>query len=221
MTASSVLDLIPQNSPLRSLNSPTGAFGSQPIEVIQPVKIFLSFESRFYIAEKVFDRNSTTRDYLPNIYGFVTAVTLVNPKGVKRVNIEGCCLNKETGEKERWILSLSADGQQTYKSLLPKLKVVNLPEQSLTIQPRLGDRATFMDVFINGDPERSVYAKSIDKSDAALNDTVNSIREQLGLQCEYPEWLNLKTTDYSQIPSVPVSSETCSDEPESSSLSQI
>ena len=221
MTASSVLDLIPQNSPLRSQTSPSGAFGSQPIEVIQPVMIFLSFESRFYIAEKVFDRNSTTRDYLPNIYGFVTSVTLVNPKGVKRVNIEGGCKNKETGKKERWILSLSTvKRQQTYLSLLPKLKVVNLPEQSLTIQPRLGDRATFMDVFINGDPEKSVYAKSLDKSDDALNETVNDIRYQLGLQPQYPEWLNLRT-DPSPTQSVPTSSETCSDEPESSSQSQI
>lgn len=220
MTASSVLDSIPQNSALRSLNSPSGAFGSQPIKAIQPVMIFLSFESRFYIAEKVFDRNSTTRQYLPNIHGLVTSVALVNPKGVKRVNISGGCLNKETGEKELWILSLSADGQQTYKSLLPKLKVVNLPEQSLTIQPLKGNKATFMDVFINGDPEKSVYAESIGDSDVALNDTVNSIRYQLGLQPQYPEWLNLKTTVHSQTQSAPTSSETCSDEPESSSQSQ-
>jgi hypothetical protein len=221
MTDSSVLDFIPQNSPLRTLNSPKSAFGSKLIQVVQPVMIFLSFESRFYKAEKVFNKHSKTREYIPNVHGKIEAVTIVNPKNTQRVNVQGSCLNEETNEKERWILSFSTvKKQQTYLSLLPKLKVVNLPEQSLTIQPRLGNRATFMDVFINGDPRQSVYAKSIDCSDNALNETVNAIREQLGLQPEYPEWMNLRT-DLSQTQSVPTNCETYSEEPESSSQSQI
>lgn len=220
MTDSSVLSFIPQDSAPRALSVHKSAFGGDLITEIRPVMIFLSMESRFYKAEKTFSAKSTTREYLPNVRGKIQSVALVNPKDVQRVNIQGVETNDETGEIETWIISLSVDGQEHYRALLPKLKVVNLPEQSLVIQPKLGHTATFMDVFVNGDQNKSVYAISLDKSDDALNETVNDIRYQLGLQPQYPEWLNLRT-DPSPTQSVPTSSETCSDEPESSSQSQI
>ena len=149
--------------------------------------------------------------------------------------LKGCLANASLyqGKKEKTRLALSfltskttgfqinllADANQWhYRSALGVLQAVNLSDRAVTVSAVNGRSTTFINVHVDGIP---VSAKAIDRGFPALVDGVNDIREQLGLQPQYPEWLSLKTTDPSQIPSVPVSSETCSDALESSSPSLI
>ena len=129
-------------------------------------------------------------------------------------------------------INLLADANQWhYRTALGVLQAVNLSDRAVTMSAINGRGVelvneqgdvetripTFINVHVDGMPVR---AKAIGEGFLEHVDGVNEIRFQLSQQPQYPEWLNLQPTDHSQIPSVPVSFETCSDEPESSSPSQ-
>lgn len=168
--------------------------------------------------------------YVEALEGFLVDASLYQGKQEKTRLALSFLTSKTTGFQ----INLLADANQWhYRTALGVLQAVNLSDRAVTMSAVNGRGVevvnketgktekhipTFINVHVDG---IQVRAKAIDRGFPALVDGVNDIREQLGLQSQYPEWLNLKTTDYSQIPSVPVSSETCSDEPESSSPSQI
>ena len=161
--------------------------------------------------------------------GFCVGASLYQSKREKTRLALTFMTSKTTGFQ----INLLADANQWhYRTALGVLQAVNLSDRAVTVSAvngrgvevanEKGDVETRIPTFINVHVDGiQVRAKAIDRGLPALVDGVNDIREQLGLQPQYPEWLNLRTTDYSQTPSVPVSSETCSDEPESSSQSQI
>lgn len=167
--------------------------------------------------------------YVEALEGFLVEASLYQGKKEKTRLALSFLTSKTTGFQ----INLLADANQWhYRTALGVLQAVNLSDRAVTMSAVNGRGVevadekgvietripTFINVHVDG---IQVRAKAIDRGFPALVDGVNDIRDQLGLQPQYPEWLSLKTTDYSQIPSVPVSSETCSDEPESSSLSQI
>lgn len=167
--------------------------------------------------------------YVEALEGFLVEASLYQGKKEKTRLALSFLTSKTTGFQ----INLLADANQWhYRTALGVLQAVNLSDRAVTVSAVNGRGVevadekgvietripTFINVHVDG---IQVRAKAIDRGFPALVDGVNDIRDQLGLQPQYPEWLSLKTTDYSQIPSVPVSSETCSDEPESSSLSQI
>ncbi len=167
--------------------------------------------------------------YVEALEGFLVEASLYQGKKEKTRLALSFLTSKTTGFQ----INLLADANQWhYRTALGVLQAVNLSDRAVTVSAvngrgvevanEKGDVETRIPTFINVHVDGiQVRAKAIDRGLPALVDGVNDIREQLGLQPQYPEWLSLKTTDYSQIPSVPVSSETCSDEPESSSPSQI
>ena len=167
--------------------------------------------------------------YVEALEGFLVEASLYQGKKEKTRLALSFLTSKTTGFQ----INLLADANQWhYRTALGVLQAVNLSDRAVTVSAvngrgvevanEKGDVETRIPTFINVHVDGiQVRAKAIDRGLPALVDGVNDIREQLGLQPQYPEWLNLRTTDYSQTPSVPVSSETCSDEPESSSQSQI
>jgi hypothetical protein len=167
--------------------------------------------------------------YVEALEGFLVEASLYQGKKEKTRLALSFLTSKTTGFQ----INLLADANQWhYRTALGVLQAVNLSDRAVTVSAvngrgvevanEKGDVETRIPTFINVHVDGiQVRAKAIDRGLPALVDGVNDIREQLGLQPQYPEWLSLRTTDYSQTPSVPVSSETCSDEPESSSQSQI
>lgn len=168
--------------------------------------------------------------YVEALEGFLVEASLYQGKKEKTRLALSFLTSKTTGFQ----INLLADANQWhYRTALGVLQAVNLSDRAVTmsaingrgvekLNKTTGEWETHIPTFINVHVDGiQVRAKAIDRGLPALVDGVNDIREQLGLQPQYPEWLNLRTTDYSQTPSVPVSSETCSDEPESSSQSQI
>ena len=167
--------------------------------------------------------------YVEALEGFLVDAFLYQGKQEKTRLALSFLTSKTTGFE---INLLANRNSWHYRTALGALRAVNLSDRAVTVSAVNGrgvevvneegftERRTpiFINVHVDG---IQVRAKAIDRGFPALVDGVNDIREQLGLQSQYPEWLNLKATDYSQTPSVPVSSETCSDEPESSSPSQI
>lgn len=167
--------------------------------------------------------------YVEALEGFLVDASLYQGKKDKTRLALSFLTSKTTGLQ---INLLASSNSWHYRTALGALQAVNLSDRAVTVSAVNGRGVevfneakgqwethvpTFINVHVDG---IQVRAKAIDRGLPALVDGVNDIREQLGLQPQYPEWLNLRTTDYSQTPSVPVSSETCSDEPESSSQSQ-
>jgi len=167
--------------------------------------------------------------YVEALEGFLVDASLYQGKREKTRLALSFLTSKTTGFQ---INLLANANSWHYRTALGVLQAVNLSDRAVTVSAingrgvevanEKGDVETRIPTFINVHVDGiQVRAKAIDRGFPALVDGVNDIREQLGLQPQYPEWLNLRTTDYSQTPSVPVSSETCLDEPESSSQSQI
>lgn len=167
--------------------------------------------------------------YVEALEGFLVDASLYQGKKEKTRLALSFLTSKTTGFQ----INLLADANQWhYRTALGVLQAVNLSDRAVTMSAVNGRGVevfnktkdvweTHVPIFINVHVDgMQVRAKAIGKGLLELVDGVNDIRYQLGLQPQYPEWLNLQSTDPSLIPSVPISFETCSDEPESSSQSQ-
>ena len=115
---------------------------------------------------------------------------------------------------EHWQLSMPCQNNQYhYRTMLPKLALVDLQDRPVKLITEKGTRAVFTQVFLDFDELEEVKANSIAAGFDALDRALNQVRAQLDQSPIDPEWRTPQTKeDYSQTPSVEIGFESLPNE---------
>ena len=216
LLTASVLDIIrnkPAESWIQSMNT-------APVEPTIH-RVHISQGGKFYLHQEKVTKDIPQDSFLDHLRGAIidiepyvtTKDTFFKPAGSvmlkvlalpedQRVEGEAWQLElpctyfkKDTGRWDRFV-------QCHYRSMLDKLQNVDLTARAVTLRPKAGDRATFINVFLDDQCRIPVTGGSIPKGQEAFEEAVNSIRAGLGLPPLNPEWLTpQKREDYSQTAS--------------------
>ena len=94
------------------------------------------------------------------------------------------------------------NNQYHYRTLLPKLALVDLQDRPVKLITEKGNKAVFTQVFLDFDELEAVKANPIAPGPDALDRALNQVRAQLDQSAIDPEWRTPQTTeDYSQTAS--------------------
>ena len=115
---------------------------------------------------------------------------------------------------EHWQLSMPCQNNQYhYRTMLPKLALVDLQDRPVKLITEKGTRAVFTQVFLDFDELEEVKANPIAAGFDALDRALNQVRAQLDQSPIDPEWRTPQTKeDYSQTPSVEIGYESLPNE---------
>ena len=161
---------------------------------------FIDFPGRFYIAtHDVTDPNKEIVDCLggaiTNVFGWV------NKAGKPYLAVYGM-----KTRVEHWQLNLPCnDNQYHYRTLLPKLALVDLQDQAVKLVAEKGRKAVFIQNYLDPEETDEVKANPIPEGFDALDSAINRVRTRLNKSPIDPEWRTPQTKeDYSQTPSVEI-----------------
>ena len=90
---------------------------------------------------------------------------------------------------EHWQLSMPCQNNQYhYRTLLPKLALVDLQDRPVKLITEKGNKAVFTQVFLDFDELEAVKANPIAPGPDALDRALNQVRAQLDQSPIDPEW---------------------------------
>ena len=158
---------------------------------------YVDVTGRIYVKNS--DPRDTNREYVEGLWGCVySVVPWTNKKGQPYVAVLGMA-----SRMEHWQLNLPCQNNQYhYRTLLPKLALVDLQDRPVKLITEKGKQAVFTLVFLDFDEREPVKANPIAAGFNALDRALNQVRAQLDQSPIDPEWRTPQTKeDYSQTPS--------------------
>ena len=158
---------------------------------------FVDVTGRIYQA--TFDVNDTDREYVEGLFGCIYQVNpWINKAGKPYISVYGMA-----SRLEHWQLSMPCQNNQYhYRTMLPKLALVDLQDRPVKLITEKGNKAVFTQVFLDYDELEAVKANPIAAGPDALDKALNQVRAQLDQSPIDPEWRTPQTKeDYSQTPS--------------------